>query len=182
MHTMIQDQGSDLSHVLLNLGLSSKSDVIFPTRYSPAHPAPVETMNMLYNCGDIFLTTHLGEGWGLTITEAMAAGVPVVAPNNTCMPQQLGEDSERGYMYQCRDELWIDSSGFRKKGLIPDIISQMMKAYQDNVENPINPRAIAARKYAEQHDWKIVTKKWVELFENLKFGQPTTVIPVAEEI
>ncbi len=182
MHTMMQDQGSDLTHVLLNLGLSSKTDVIFPTKYSPAHPASVETMNLLYNCGDMFLTTHLGEGWGLTITEAMAAGIPVIAPNNTCMPQQLGENSERGYMYECRDELWIDSSGFRPKGLIPDIAQQMYNAHKDNKEFAVNPKAIAARRFAEEHDWNIITQKWITLFENLEFGRTTEVTPVVEEI
>lgn len=84
MHTAVQDQGGDLLKAVTDLGLSAKKDVVFPTRYSPSDPAPLTLLNQLYNMGDIFLTTHLGEGWGLTVTEAMAAGVPVVAPDNTC--------------------------------------------------------------------------------------------------
>lgn len=83
-HTQVVDQGSDMSRVLSDLGLSPQRDVVFPGRYSPSEPAPGFLLNQFYNCGDLFLTTHLGEGWGLSITEAMAAGVPVVAPNNTC--------------------------------------------------------------------------------------------------
>ena len=130
-------------------------------------PIPVDIMNRLYNTGDMFLTTHLGEGWGLSITEALAAGTPVVSPNNTCMPQQLGKNSERGYMYECKDEIWIDESGFRPKGLINDIVEQMMAAYKDK-EDGKTEKISLARKWAEEHDWSLITKKWVDLFSNIE--------------
>ena len=34
----------------------------------------------LYNCMDVAMTTTQGEGWGLTSMEAMACGVPLIAP------------------------------------------------------------------------------------------------------
>lgn len=41
-------------------------------------------LNDLYNCADVFLSTTLGEGWGLPHCEAVAAGVPhVFVPNHT---------------------------------------------------------------------------------------------------
>lgn len=169
IHTMLRDQGADLTKTMEDLGLDPVKDIVFPAKYSPAQPAPDHILNMLYNCGDLFLTTHLGEGWGLTVTEAMAAGVPVVAPNNTSMPQQLGEDSERGYMYECKDMCWIDSSGFRPKGLIPDIVDKMMEVYNAGPKQK-NPVVEKAREYALQHDWTEVTKAWVELFDSLKKG------------
>jgi glycosyltransferase involved in cell wall biosynthesis len=42
-------------------------------------------LNELYNAADVLLTTSLGEGWGLSITEALAAGCPVVAPDHTAI-------------------------------------------------------------------------------------------------
>lgn len=181
VHAATVDQGGDLSQVLRDLELDIKTDVIFPARYSPAHPAPIEIMNRLYNIGDIFLTTHLGEGWGLTVTEAMAAGTPVVAPRNTSMPQQLGDNSERGYMYDCKDWAWIDSSGFREKGLLQDIVNQMVKAHNDNRMNAVNPKIIAARTWAEEHDWKEIGKKWVELFSKAENLADEPVV-LAEEV
>lgn len=100
-----------------------------------------------------------------TITEAMACGVPVVAPNNTSMPQQLGLKSERGYMYECKDKAWIDPSGFRDKGLIEDIVEQMMKAHEDNQEPGMNKKAMKARVWSEAHDWNKVNRMWVNLFD-----------------
>ena len=182
MHTAMVDQGGNLEQVLQDLNISSQKDIIFPARYSPASPAPVDIMNRLYNCGDIFLTTHLGEGWGLTITEAMAAGTPVVAPNNTCMPEQLGANSERGYMYECKDTIWIDSSGWRPKGLLDDISNQMLLAHEDNQKNTINPKIKLAREYAVNHDWKIIGQKWVQLFEQAEYIGSNQTIAVIEEI
>lgn len=37
----------------------------------------------LYNIADLYLTTTLGEGWGLGITEALACGTPVAVPLHT---------------------------------------------------------------------------------------------------
>jgi len=48
-----------------------------------------EKLNKLYNAADLFLTTTLGEGWGLPITEAAAAGCPVAAPYHTACAEIL---------------------------------------------------------------------------------------------
>jgi len=164
LHTAVRDQGGDLIKAIEDAGLSTKHDIIFPMNYSPGNPVSEEMLNRLYNCGDCFLTTHLGEGWGLTITEAMAAGVPVVAPDNTSMPQQLGGDSERGYIYPCKD-----------------LVGAMMQAFQDGPKRE-NPKVQAARKWAVQHDWKEVTKAWVELFSKLKPRKVTAGTEMTMEV
>ncbi len=44
----------------------------------------------LYNAADAFVTTSMGEGFGLTIAEAMACGLPVVAQNVSSIPEVVG--------------------------------------------------------------------------------------------
>lgn len=44
----------------------------------------------LYNAADVFLTTSRGEGFGLTIAEAAACGVPIVAQNVSAIPEVVG--------------------------------------------------------------------------------------------
>lgn len=44
---------------------------------------PEEELNVLYNIADLTITTTKGEGWGLSITESVAAGTPVVVPDHT---------------------------------------------------------------------------------------------------
>ena len=44
----------------------------------------------LYNAADLYLTTSLGEGWGLGVTEAMACHTPVAMPCHTSL-KEIGE-------------------------------------------------------------------------------------------
>lgn len=164
LHTMVKDQGGDLFRAVKDLGLNTKTDVVFPGDYSPQKPTSEEMMNRIYNCADMFMSTHLGEGWGLTIGEAMACGLPVLVPNNTCMPQLVGDNQERGYMYPCNDELFIDNSGIRKKGLIPDITNKMIEVYMSGKKQN-NPKVNAAVRWAQEHDWYLVNKNWKAIID-----------------
>lgn len=47
-------------------------------------------LNALYNAADLFLSTSRGEGFGLTIAEALSAGVPVIAQNVSAIPEVVG--------------------------------------------------------------------------------------------
>jgi intein/homing endonuclease len=104
-----------------------------------------------------------------TVHEAMAAGVPVVAPNNTNMPEMLGDSSlkvnKRGFLYECRERIWVDNSGYRPMGRVEDICLQMMAAYHMIKRSPAQ-LITAARDWAVQHDWKVVGREWVKLFES----------------
>ena len=49
-----------------------------------------QDLNALYNAADVFISTSRGEGFGLTIAEALACGVPVVAQNVSAIPEVVG--------------------------------------------------------------------------------------------
>ena len=53
------------------------------------HMGPVddEVLAGLYNAADLYLTTSLGEGWGLGVTEAMACHTPVAMPRHTSLAE-----------------------------------------------------------------------------------------------
>lgn len=46
---------------------------------------PDEELCGLYNAADLYLTTSLGEGWGLGVTEALACHTPVAMANHTSL-------------------------------------------------------------------------------------------------
>ena len=61
-----------------------------------------EQVNLLYNAADLNLTTTLGEGWGLSITEAAAAGLPVVCPDHTSCGEIARRFAQHGRGEQIR--------------------------------------------------------------------------------
>lgn len=172
LHTVPNDQGIDLQVCLQELNLSMKTDVIFPVNYSPANAFSGEVLNQFYNASDCFLSTSLGEGWGIGQCEAMAAGIPLIAPNNTSTPEIIGpwnEKSgycERGIDYQCEESVFIDNQGYREDGRIEEIVNSMDKIY--NI-NPITKITMlqAARKFTVENSWTNINKKWVELFDRI---------------
>lgn len=50
-----------------------------------------ESLVTLYNAADVFVSTSWGEGFGLTILEAMACGVPVVAQDCSAVTEVVGD-------------------------------------------------------------------------------------------
>ncbi len=51
---------------------------------------PDENLSALYHVGDAFLFPSLYEGFGFPVLEAMACGTPVVAGNNSSIPEVAG--------------------------------------------------------------------------------------------
>jgi glycosyltransferase involved in cell wall biosynthesis len=49
-----------------------------------------QDLNALYNAADIFVSTSRGEGFGLTLAESLACGVPVIAQNVSAIPEVVG--------------------------------------------------------------------------------------------
>lgn len=56
-----------------------------------------------YNIADIFLYPSLLEGFGLSIAEAMACGVPVIASNTTSIPEVVGDCGLLSNPYDVKD-------------------------------------------------------------------------------
>lgn len=174
IHTAMHDQGGDIEIAVKDAGLSLTRDIILPLDYSPAHGVPDDMLNQIYNMGDLYLSTHVGEGFGISNLETLAAGTPAVVPDNTCMDEIFGKNQERGYLYPCNDWLWIDQSGYRKKGNLSDIVETMMKVYRTGPKEN-NPVVQNGLDWVKQLDWQVITKQWINLLiqtlENKKDNQ-----------
>jgi len=74
---------AELSEQIAQLGLTDQ--VQFVKR------APNEDLVMLYNAASLFVFPSRYEGFGLPPLEAMACGTPVVAANNSSIPEIVGD-------------------------------------------------------------------------------------------
>jgi glycosyltransferase involved in cell wall biosynthesis len=97
----------------------------------------------------LVVNTSSKEGWGLTVVEANACGVPVVAANVPGLRDSV-VDGRTGLLYEF--------------GNIEDMINKI-KVFLDSAEtrNEFRERALA---WAAEFDWEIAADRTLELMEN----------------
>jgi glycosyltransferase involved in cell wall biosynthesis len=89
--------GHSLKAVLLQTDLEEGDDYIFPSKEEENHASPLEKLNKIYNSVDLYVTTTLGEGWGLGYTEASATMLPIICPNNTSF-KEMSDNGSRAFL------------------------------------------------------------------------------------
>ena len=60
---------------------------------------PTEQMNLLYNSTDVQIQLTSNEGWGLSLTEAMLAGNPIIANVTGGMQDQMRFQDDQGLWF-----------------------------------------------------------------------------------
>lgn len=83
-HCNPEDQaGINLKYLASNLGLKENVNIFFPQNFSENKGVETSSLNEIYNMLDCFVNTTTAEGWGLTLTEAMATETLCIAPIHT---------------------------------------------------------------------------------------------------
>lgn len=166
LHMQHDDQGGNILVMADHFGLKLGDDYIMPhpQAFSAHIGLPIEILNLIYNASDCLLTTTLGEGWGLSITEAMSTKLPVVAPDQTSMHEILADN--RGYLVKAgaNPSMWIMKEGDNER-LRPlmdvedaaDKIELIMKGKL--------PDTNAALEWVKKYSWENVGKDWKRIFE-----------------
>lgn len=85
IHCMAYDQGGNLFDSISKLSEQARSQV----SVTNMHGIPREALVAMYNAADLYVSTS-AEGFGLTIAEALACGVPTVGLNYSAVPEVIG--------------------------------------------------------------------------------------------
>lgn len=88
-----QRSGTNLA-ALLSRSPQTMARFRFPPSAQPAGGASQQDLNAVYNAFDIFVSTSRGEGFGLTLAESLACGVPVIAQDCSAIPEVVGPGGE----------------------------------------------------------------------------------------
>lgn len=114
-----------------------------------------EYLNKWYNAFDVLMNISMGESWGLTITEAMAAGTPAIVSNFSSMPEQLGVDPNNPDDYIRWPENYSNNGktvGVAPHGVVIEPDAHIWREKVSSRQMMINPESIfeGMRFYYEQ--------------------------------
>ena len=83
----LDPSGINIFRLCDRVGLEVGKDIIVPKDYNENKGYDVAKLNRIYNAFNCFITTTTAEGWGLTITEAMATKCLVICPKHTSLTE-----------------------------------------------------------------------------------------------
>jgi hypothetical protein len=126
-----------------------------------------------------------------TTVDAMAVGLPIIAPNNTTFPEILDGN---GYIYPCKEKIFTENSGMRPIGRLDDILEQMFTCYNDwrdyrkqsGIPGMMKGNSLRREKYIQnnkefvnKYSWANVGKQWVALFDKIIVTPPKSSFETA---
>jgi glycosyltransferase involved in cell wall biosynthesis len=111
-HTQpVDENGTDIPAVMEMIWGKNPPNVFITglNRFTP------EQMNLLYNCSDGVILLSSNEGWGLSLTEGMMCGKPIIANVTGGMQDQMRFEDENGNWVKFTEEFGSNHFGKYKK-------------------------------------------------------------------
>lgn len=182
LHSVQNDSGGSLPVQAMLAGCDVKK---FPAEIAfsgldLANPWPRATLNRMYNACDLLISTAYGEGWGLTTTEAMAAGIPVLVPGNTANLDIVGKNQERGYLMKTGGDLDHTTFIYENGGSpVPHVHKKSFMAQMERIYTHYDEaleKAEGALAWCRQNTWSHREKNWEDLLRLIKHSQSTRTI------
>jgi glycosyltransferase involved in cell wall biosynthesis len=169
LHTEPNDkQGIKMYVACERLDLKPGKDVFFPLedKYKRKKYSTKE-INELYNCLDVFVTSTTAEGWGLTVTEAMACELPIVCGLHTSL-NEITDNGDLVYAVKnIYEHIQIEDAENIREVLDPkETAERMIEAYEDCKLN------IAKTFYShkmEEYDWDKIAEQWKAKFKTMLY-------------
>lgn len=172
MHMKHDDVAYDLREVGRLYDLQMGVDFLVPHDFSENSGVEIGVMNLIYNSADCIVSTTLGEGWGLSSSEAMATKTPAVFPNNTALKEILGDG--RGLLVESGKTIndWFvlgsDNERLRPLTNVIDLVNKLKWLRDNKNSQEVTDMVEKAYKQAvECWDWKVIGQQWRDLFKTV---------------
>ena len=88
-------------------------------------PFPPEEMAAIYASLDVLLNASMGEGFGLTVLEAQACGVPAIVTDFTAMREVCGAGWKVGY-----ERHWTDQASWQARPHVEELVESLEACYR----------------------------------------------------
>jgi glycosyltransferase involved in cell wall biosynthesis len=165
--------GINVYRLCERVGLEVGKDVIVPTDFNENNGVSESELNKIYNSFDCFITTTTAEGWGLTITEAMATKTLVICPKHT----SLAEISDNGlntlnFMFDQQSVFVNDFEKIRFTTNPKEVVTLLEVVYglhkeEDELKDMVRAKIENAYKKVSGMKWETIAKKFKDLIYKL---------------
>jgi glycosyltransferase involved in cell wall biosynthesis len=173
LHTHYDDPTGINIHAACNLlGLEFNKDYFLPDppKFDEGLYTP-QDLNELYNCMDVFVSTSMAEGWGLTVTEAVAVDLPVICGPHTSLKEiftKSGFSGDQCYNHDIKLIKHFQIGGGNVIGykLNPVDVADRMYYY---LAGGLKPDPSFYQEIKDRYKWDEIAQKWAKIIaENLK--------------
>lgn len=147
----------------------------FPGLHSTFEGWAQQDMNVLLSAFDCFVSTSRGEGFGLTLGEAAACGIPIVAQNISAIPEVVGEG---GILLEPKGLITVPSG---EDNWLPD-----PEAFTAAIERLYHSRGLRRDlgakgvEHARKFSWDFAAARFDEYLTALAAGQPSGTTEASE--
>jgi len=138
------------------------------------HDMPDSQIDALYRAASVYVHPARGEGFGLTVAEAMNAGVPVIAPASTGLADFVDDTTATTVPFSTSPALthlsvpgsmWVEPDG--------NAVATAMRLAYDHPDDPdVRVRADRARaRITSEFDWKSVAARFAAFVQRERHRQ-----------
>ena len=162
----VDPYGINVERLCDRLGLAYGVDVICPKDFNENKGVDAEQLNEIYNAMDCFVTTTTAEGWGLSVVEAMACKVPVVAPIHTSL-KEITDDGHLVYpIRELKPKVFVqDFEKIRMQSEVEDVAAAMLKMLKEWGSDKQNRLVMNAYQKAISYKWEETAEKLFNAFQ-----------------
>ena len=162
----------------MDLYCQSRSAEVSPLEYRIADSSLLgcsdEALNKLYNASDCLLFTSRREGFGIPMIEAIAAGVPVLAPDYGPFREVLAE-GDFGYLHKPVGKVWVrgDNRGYGWQSggdVVARHLQFLSSAKKEAWDGPAEKIEVARMHVEQSYSLESVTPLWREYIKEALDG------------
>jgi glycosyltransferase involved in cell wall biosynthesis len=116
----------------------------------------------MYATLDVLMNASMGEGFGLTVLEAQACGVPAIVTDFTAMSEVCGAGWKVGY-----DRYWTDQSSWQARPHLEELVESLEASYaQSTAEREALSAQARAHALAYDAD-RVLDEYWTPALDEL---------------
>ena len=167
LHMQYEDSGGNIFTIANQLGLGKEYEFFLPSPkiFNANQGMPIEDVNRIYNAADLVLSTTLGEGWGLSMTEAMATKTPVVAPGNTSFNEMGAMNRVKLIPSGADPSMWIVKEGDNERVRPLMDVKAAADAIEAIMDGQEKPNVEAAFQWVSNLSWSNICKQWIAVVD-----------------